>query len=276
MKKVKRSTLSLQYASASDIGGRESNQDDICVASYGNRQLFVVSDGAGGHAGGALAARLAVEAALMAFNRLVNAGLDEIAITCLRAARSNILNQQAQMPEMQDMTATIVIVVLDLEVRKASVVHLGDSRLYAFRRGRALHVTKDHSLVQGLIDVGMWPADRLLDHPQRSVLYAALGSEQEPDPATLEIDHLDLSDGDALLLCSDGWWECVSTHKMEHYLMRATSAEEWLTHMLGIVHGSPKKGRDNSTAISVWLGEPHHVTLQPFEDTVLIVQARNI
>ena len=275
MKQIKRLPISVQYASVSDIGGRKTNQDDTCIANYGHRQLFVVSDGAGGHAGGAIAARLAVEAALMAFKNAAEVELDEIVMSCLHAARKSILTQQAQLPDMQDMTATIVIVVLDLQMRKASIVHLGDSRLYAFRRGRTLHITRDHSLVQGLIDVGMWPAERLLDHPQRSVLYGALGSEEEPDPAMLKIEHLDLRDGDALLLCSDGWWECVSTPTMEHYLMQSTSAQEWITQMLSVVQGSSAGGRDNSTAIGVWLGEPHRVTLQPFGDTVLIANPRD-
>ncbi|MBX7229244.1 MAG: serine/threonine-protein phosphatase [Burkholderiaceae bacterium] len=275
MKQIKRPPISVQYASVSDIGGRKTNQDDTGIANYGKRQLFVVSDGAGGHAGGAIAARLAVEAALIAFQHSAELELDEIVMTCLHAARRSILTQQVKLPDMQDMTATIVIVVLDLQMRKASVLHLGDSRLYAFRRGRTVHITRDHSLVQGLIDVGMWPAERLLEHPQRSVLYGALGSEEEPDPAMLEIEHLDLRDGDALLLCSDGWWESVSTPMMEHYLMRSTSAQEWITQMLSVVQGPSTRSRDNSTAIGVWLGEPHRVTLQPFGDTVLIANPRD-
>jgi PPM family protein phosphatase len=260
--------LPLQHASASDIGARESNQDSFGSASKGPHRLFVVSDGAGGHTGGALASSLAVEAAIERFEASGESDAGELALACLHAARSSIVTQQRQMTDVRDMTATIVVAILDVIQATVSVVHLGDSRCYTLRRGRVVHTTRDHSLVQGLIDAGMWPAERLLEHPQRSVLYAALGSEEEPEPANLAIDQIALQDGDALLLCSDGWWECVSNARIEQALMQSTTADEWITQMLGIVQTSDRRGRDNSTAIGIWVGEPHHVTLQPFLDTV--------
>jgi serine/threonine protein phosphatase PrpC len=162
------------------------------------------------------------------------------------------------------MSATVATLVIDPCNRTAIWAHLGDTRIYLFRRNRIECVTKDHSLVQQFIDAGYCKADQLRTHPQRSKLFAAIGAETDT-ALCLPQKPIELEDGDSFLICTDGFWEWIDEDEMETALSMATSANAWLADMARTVGKRgciPATQPDNYTAFAIWVGEPNEVTIR--------------
>ena len=107
------------------------------------------------------------------------------------------------------MASTFVALMINYERRQALLGNLGDSRCYIFRDGQVIAQSYDHSLVQRFIDAGLYPAEKLRQHPRRNVLYASLGANAEEIAPYLMPDPIELQPGDGALLCSDGVWELL-------------------------------------------------------------------
>ena len=154
------------------------------------------------------------------------------------------------------MSSTVVILCLEPEGRKAYWTHVGDSRLFHFRRGIGTQLTKDHSVLQSFEDAGVvLPGSA---RPDRSVLYAAIGAEGD---LKLVASSADTRDGDAFLMCTDGVWDTVSVMDMEQFLQEATTVEEWVRAVAGRVEQEHRESQDNYTALGVWLGSPEQTTI---------------
>jgi serine/threonine protein phosphatase PrpC len=253
--------IPISVGTLSRVGARKQNEDAcgfwVTEAGY----CFVVSDGAGGHVGGAVASEIAVKAVLGDYAG--TPGFSPEAVSrAIALAESNILAGRDGNKELRDMTATIAVLMLDTQARNALYGHLGDTRIYSFRRGRARQLTRDHSLVQNLVDAGYVAPGDLRKHPERSVLLAALGIESEVT-ASLSERPIDVQEGDAFLICSDGLWEGMGEAEMEDALLRAHSVEEWLVMLESNVARNDKPNQDNYTAVAVWVGSPGDITLVP-------------
>src|SRR6202008_2011341 len=98
--------------------------------------------------------------------------------------------------------------LIDTESGHALWGNVGDSRLYLVRDERAAALTRDDSVLQWMVDSGLWQPEQLEGHPQRNPLLAALGADERIEPH-VSADPLELHDRDAFLLCSDGWWHSV-------------------------------------------------------------------
>lgn len=189
--------LRLAAASATDIGRiRSSNQD----CAYVGEALVAVADGMGGHAGGDVAAQMAVQVLAEHF-----AGEHSVAalVKAARDANRAILERSQSEPALRGMGTTLSAAALVSErgAVRVAVVHVGDSRVY-IKDGTGLNqLTADHSLVEEMVRHGELTADEASIHPQRHILTRALGI----DPA-VEVDSwtLALEAGTRLLLCSDG------------------------------------------------------------------------
>lgn len=253
--------IQVAIATLSRIGSRRQNEDacGYWVADAG--YCFVVSDGAGGHVGGAVASEIAVKAVLTDF-AASPAFSKEAVSRAISIAESQIHQGRDGNRELRDMTATIAVLMLDPHARQALYGHLGDTRIYSFQRGRARQLTRDHSLVQNLVDAGYVAAGDLRTHPDRSVLLAALGIEGEVIASTAE-RPLGVQEGDAFLICSDGLWEGMNEAEMEAALIKAGSVEEWLSAMAAYVEQIAKPSQDNYTAIGIWIGAPGEITIVP-------------
>jgi serine/threonine protein phosphatase PrpC len=121
--------------------------------------------------------------------------------------------------------------------------------------------TRDHSVIQSMVDAGLGDFSSLRHHPYRSVLLSALGGKGGFDTSVAS-SPLQLVDGDALLMCTDGLWEHVEDVAMERLLAASTSSEAWLTAMESELLMTAESGCDNYTARSVWVSDTA-------EDTVL-------
>ena len=156
------------------------------------------------------------------------------------------------------MHSTVVALFIDLDGNVASWGHCGDSRLYVFRGGRIAARTRDHSLVQSLVDGGMLAPEEMRSHPQRSELLSALGVGEEDLQVSVSPQSWKVEAGDVFLLCTDGMWEYVEDPQMESALSQAASPHAWLHDLeQAVLKGAAHKPRhDNFTALAVWVGEP--------------------
>ena len=253
--------MELEVLTMSKAGGRSRNEDAFGVWSNHDACFCVLSDGAGGHGGGDVASKLVVKHALSWFQETpaCNSSAVEAA---LRAANDAIVAEQKREQELHDMRATAVVLAIDTARSEATWGHLGDSRLYCFRNRRIVAQTRDHSVVQSMVDAGYLPAKDLRSVPERSKLLAALGDADHFEPS-IEPGAFPVFDGDAFLLCTDGMWEYVQDDEIEAALVASLSAEEWLRALEANVLARGRPGQDNYSAIAVWCSDPHEHTRPP-------------
>lgn len=251
--------LDVAIASRSETGARSRNEDDIRVGRGDLRWYAVLSDGAGGHMNGAMASDIVVRTAASE----LGAGRQPMEPHCLRFAleRANAaLNAQQQgLKSHQRMHATAVSLWIDAETHSALWAHAGDSRLYLLRHGQVRQLTRDDSVVQQMIDAGLLAAQDGRHHPRKNQLLAALGMEESIDIHTLERPFA-LRDGDAFLLCSDGWWEALEPQDLERTLAQAADVHSWLDGMAELVRRRAQPNQDNYSAVGVWVGDPSQST----------------
>lgn len=202
--------MAWQIALNAHIGGRDEQQDRSAqfVSPKGDSRLVVVADGMGGHQGGALAAQTVVDVAGKIFaERLSTLSPPELLETIIQQAHLAI----NRIGREQDVNPRSTAVLLLLTPGKAHWVHVGDCRLYHFRRGRLLHRTRDHSVFQMLVDMGKAKPEEAATHPDQSRLLASLGGDKTPE---IEPGANKSRPGDGFLLCSDGLWEVVDERDM--------------------------------------------------------------
>lgn len=251
--------LTVELAILSRPGGRDYNED-ACGHWHSDSHLCcVVADGAGGHGGGDVASKLAVQHIIEQFGAAPLARPDEVQ-DLLLDTNAHVIRHRADAPEQANMHSTVVALFIDLDGGQALWGHAGDSRLYLFRDGQMLAHTRDHSLVQSLVDAGLLGDDQLRTHPRRSELLSALGSEPEHLHLTAAAKPWRLQPGDVFLLCTDGLWEYVNEVEMCASLVRAGDPQAWLTALETLVlknaAAQHKVHHDNFSAISVWFGKP--------------------
>ena len=245
------------------VGGRAGNQDAIGYHLDDHGGCFVVSDGVGGNAGGELAARIAVDTTLDAFVANPSVDADDIR-RAVEAANGAILAKQKERVDQNKMSATVVSLFVNRANNQACWAHVGDSRLYWFRRGALMQRTEDHSL-------SAHSGDAIARHDggerlvKTNLLYRALGARAAAEVTLSATQHLD--DGDAVLLCTDGLWQLISQQVMERSLQLAESAEEWLALLRRAAEAKADESNDNYSALAVWVGFPQQVTLAALNNT---------
>ena len=193
-------TLGLRYAARSHIGlVRDGNED----AAYAGPRLLAVADGMGGHAAGEVASAVVI-AALAPLDHLVDS--NQVEDDLVGALRRSALTANAQLrdlvasdPTLEGMGTTLTA-LLSVGDRLA-LLHIGDSRAYLLRDSELSQITRDHTLVQTLIDEGRITPEEAATHPQRSLVTRALDGRSAID---LDLSLLEARLGDRYLLCSDG------------------------------------------------------------------------
>ena len=198
-------------------GSRKVNQDRIAY-TYGRDTLMLcVADGMGGHAGGEIAAQIAVRLFIERFQQeakpVLRNPLKFLQDTMLRAHAA--LGSYANQFSMLETPRTTCVVVV-VQANHAYWAHVGDSRFYLFRQGGLIGSTKDHSKVQYLVDQGIINADEVPEHPDRNKIFSCLGGLVDP---VIDLSkRTALRNGDILLLCTDGLWSVLSQREMATYL----------------------------------------------------------
>lgn len=184
---------------------RENNQDALDYGTLSeNAQYAVVCDGMGGANGGNIASEIAVgiigSRIRDAFSAERNGNWAEHMLeSAMAAANIGVFDRARQQPELSGMGTTVVAVITC--GRMAYISHVGDSRLYLFRGEELRQITRDHSVVQEMIESGQITEEQAKSHPRRHFITRALGVT---DNESGEYDELELQAGDRLLLCTDG------------------------------------------------------------------------
>lgn len=191
---------------------RENNQDTLEFGYLGTEaQYAVVCDGMGGANGGNIASKIAVE---VIGSRIRDgfepergaSSLERLLASAMATANIGVYDRAQQQPELSGMGTTVVAAITCGQ--KAYISHVGDSRMYLLRDGALTQVTRDHSVVQELIEEGRISEEEARSHPRKNYITRALGVVAEESG---EYDELDLQSGDRLLLCTDGLTNEVTT-----------------------------------------------------------------
>ena len=198
-------------------GSRAVNQDRIAYTYSRDTLLMVVADGMGGHAGGEIAAQIAVRLFIECFHQQAKpvlksplAFLHELMVRAHAALGS--YSTQFSMLETPRTTCVACIV----QAGFAYWAHVGDSRLSLFRQGSLVSQTRDHSKVQYLIDQGLIGAAEAADHPDRNKIYSCLGGLV--DPVIDLSNRTPLRNGDVIVMCTDGLWGPFSSDEIASWL----------------------------------------------------------
>ncbi|KQR51079.1 protein phosphatase [Leifsonia sp. Leaf336] len=227
-------------AAVSHTGKIRSNNQD---SGYAGRELFVVADGMGGHAGGDVASAIAVNRIREADAEYETASEAEFALqSALIAANSLLAETVFEHPELTGMGTTVSALMRVGD--EVAIAHIGDSRIYLFRDGELSQVSVDHTFVQRLVDSGRITEEEAMVHPRRSVLMRVLGDVD----ASPEIDTLILATrpGDRWLICSDGLSGVVKNDD----LLAALASKD-----------APKQVADRLVKQSLDAGAPDNVTV---------------
>jgi serine/threonine protein phosphatase PrpC len=258
---------SICIAGCSLTGARSHNEDVVRHGSTPQDHFAVVADGAGGHRRGAEAAHRTADS----MERLLRGGGLEFSpaslTTMVRQAHRVLLAHQDSTAAELRMHSTVVALWIDAAGEHALWTHVGDSRLYRIRQQRTDVVTADDSVVQRMVRLGLISVEQAAHHPQKNQLVSALGIDGEVDPHTV-VRAVEVQEGDAFLLCTDGWWEGLDDHTLRSTLAQALSPEDWLQGMRQLIEARKLPRQDNFSAVAVWAGDPGAVTQAGSDDTM--------
>lgn len=238
-------TPEVRYAAATDVGlVREVNEDAHLAAP----PVFLVADGMGGHAGGDVASAIVVEE----FGALAGTAYD--ADTAVRAIAGALEACQRRIEEHaaggvgRAAPGTTVAGVLLVEHGDPAwlAFNLGDSRVYLVRGGELSQVSRDHSLVQDLVESGEITEEEVADHPERHVITRALGGNGDTDA---DLFWLGLDEVDRLLLCTDGVNGLVDDATIRRVLAEHADPGAAARALVAAALGAG--GEDNATAVVV-------------------------
>jgi len=246
-------TLALRFAVRSDVGLlREGNED----SAYAGPRLLAVADGVGGNAAGEVASAATIKtiAALDAEDPgpdLIGALADAVATANLRL-RELIISD----PALEGMGTTLTALLWSRGY--GALGHIGDSRAYLLRDGRFVQITRDHTLVQSLVDEGTITEDDAAVHPYRSLLLRALDGRTI---AETDLTLLQTYPGDRYLLCSDGLSGVVSEQTLHQVLASMRDLDEVTERLVELaVEGG---GPDNITCIVADVIDAHSSRVPP-------------
>ncbi len=218
--------LGSHVAADSYIGRRENNEDAYIADKVDGNVLLAVADGMGGHLAGEVASAKAIEI-LKETLRLNKFGdPKEILREAILRANEEVyrMGHDPDHPERYNMGTTLTAAIVRGDT--ATVGNVGDSRTYLIRDGRIGRLTKDHSLVQELIDSGEITEEEARRHPQKNIITKAIGIEKELRLDEGDVKEVKLKPGDYLLLCSDGLSDALPDEDILKTVLSARSLQE--------------------------------------------------
>lgn len=203
-----------------DVGRvRSTNQDAFAYTELGGENFCaVVCDGMGGHVGGSVASEVAISAFQKQISiadeaSLKNRDIESMLSSAVMRANEAVFSRSIIEPSLKGMGTTIVTVFS--YDGKTFVAHVGDSRAYFFDGDKLVRLTKDHSVVQEMIDRGEISEEDAAKHPYKHVITRVLGIDTE---VSVDVSPVDISSGGRILLCSDGLSNMLSDGEIEDIL----------------------------------------------------------
>ncbi|HVV85318.1 MAG TPA: protein phosphatase 2C domain-containing protein [Kofleriaceae bacterium] len=249
--------MKLDAVMVTDVGVvRDHNEDSAHVDPA--RRFFIVADGMGGHAAGEVASAMAVESVkktLEASTSIIDAfsarptdtsrrALVQLLQGAVLSAHQAVFQRGARESDKAGMGTTLDVVLI--AGREAFVAHVGDSRTYLIREGKAAQLTTDHTVAEVLVIEGKLTIEEAMVSPYRTVLVNAIGVAAD---VGVEMAHLQLRQGDKLLVCSDGLHDYFLA---EQEIADTLSEGETLQALGGMVETAKERGgHDNITGVVV-------------------------
>ncbi len=233
--------IALRYAARTDLGlGSKTRNED---SGYAGPDLLVLADGMGGHAAGDMASSTVVSELVHLDGE--SYGADE-ALTQLREAveRANerLRDEMDDQPDLEGMGTTLIAFLRS--GNKLAMANIGDSRAYLVRDGVFTQITKDHSLVQTLLDEGRITPAEAEHHPQRSFVTRVLTGRADDEP---DISLREARVGDRYLMCSDGLSDYVAKSTIEDIVTSEGMPGEIADRLIAIALKA--SARDNVTVV---------------------------
>lgn len=260
----------VEIACKTDTGMvRSENQDHFGIFEPADREgwekkglLVVVADGMGGHTGGTIASHTAIDAFLKAFRDSRQESMRGLLAESIQISNDAVRRRAEGDVSLRDMGTTCVALL----IRGSSLMvgHLGDSRCYIVRKGRIEQLTRDHTYLNELIDMGLLTTEQADGHPDKNIITRCVGMAQK-----LEIDfhQRHLQAGDRFVLCSDGLTNMVRDEEIADAVQRH-APEEACRRMIDLANR--RGGEDNITIAVISVVEPPDGPSEPdpsLEDT---------
>jgi serine/threonine protein phosphatase PrpC len=225
------------------VGGKEGNEDSIRLKQQPDGLVAVVADGVGSNGGGDIASSICAD---MIINELPLCGGKDDITSLIERANEAVIAKQTTSVQMKS-----TLVTVEIKDKKTTFIHAGDSRGYIFRDGKVLFQTFDHSIPQMDVLRGNITSAQIRFHVNRNKILRALGIDGVVPEISGEIE---LTDGDALLLCTDGFWEYVTEDEMIVDYLKSKNAEMWVSYMLERIGKRINGDHDNLSAIAIICG----------------------
>ncbi len=224
---------------------RKENEDTF--ATIPELGLFAVFDGMGGHSAGDVASASARDLIVGVCRERSSEPATEVLDAALTSASLAIYEQAKKRRDRHGMGTTAI--VARVEGKKATLAHVGDSRAYLLRSTRLQQLTADHTVVAAMLNAGAITPEEALHHPYKNVLSRCLGNQRE---VQVDVDEVELEQGDRLLLCSDGLSSFASHEAIEQVLRGAEDASAAAADLIELALKGG--GGDNVTVVVIFAG----------------------
>ncbi len=215
--------------------------------------LYVLADGMGGHQKGEVASAVTIETVNSQYYTIIEPltgdNIEETIIDALAQAIQNANREVMDVTEGGGTTVVAAVLYGDTMV----TMNVGDSRAYLLRDNELSLISRDHSLVSRLVEMGKITEEEALTHPRRNVLYQALGQGTDVE---IHVSSQKLQINDVLILCSDGLWGEVGEPVIKNVLNQAASPLSAAEELIEMANASG--GSDNITAIIIQVSDHKH------------------
>lgn len=234
-----------------DVGNREINEDACIALENRDEKCYVLCDGLGGHGRGEVASALVTNVFAECYDNISD--YEGFIGGTLEIAQNMLLSEQTAQKASDEMKTTAsAVLIADGMIYRG---YIGDSRIYLFFKNKVKERTMDHSVPQMLVVSHEIKEKDIRNHPDRNRLLRVMGMEWGSNKYQIE-PSIPVAECQAILLCSDGFWELIEEKQMCRLLKKSASVEEWICSMADIVKQNGQgKSMDNNTAIGIWLGE---------------------
>lgn len=232
-----------------DIGNyRKTNEDFVDYDITKDYGFYIICDGIGGHKAGEVASREAVELIKNYIREFYNRNIaPHILRAAIQKANHEVYRMAVENENYSGMGTTITCV---LDVGQAvHIAHAGDSSAYLIKDTRIQKLTRDHSLVQELVDIGSLTEEEMLRHPHKNIITRSLGTHHELELDMMEVDK---SQFDYMLLCTDGLTDYVTKEELLKAHLDEPDKKKFVRQMVDL---AKERGSQDNISLLIFGGE---------------------
>ena len=242
------------FTGSTDLGKQRTNNEDAFVVQNiwdKNHVLAVAIDGVGGYEGGEVAATIAQKSIVEYLEKYPNGERLDLLKQAVVFANNSIFEERQKQENLANMSCVLTAVLLEVEKKQINMAHVGDTRLYMYRKGELKKLSHDHSLIGYREEVGDLTEEEAMHHPQRNIISRDVGSayHEISDRDFLEAATFPLLPNSRLLLCSDGLCDMITSMQMKQILEQKTTLEEKTIQLIDAAN--TEGGKDNVTVVLV-------------------------